>query len=261
MLGWLRKILGTNKDHSEQETNNTPFKDNFSTSKEFNLKVLNNLQDQHASLVIHFPQHSEQYVSMILEINPEKNRIMLDEFVPREGHEKAISGEVFRVSTSHHGVAIIFRTKVIEHGFHDSIPYYIAEIPEEIEYRQCRDSFRLLLPSSSHFIAKLSRENLKLEGLIQDLSFSGMGLVLKNKLPADSNLQRLDVFEECVIYDAHHKPIILKFEIRRIIIDEQNNKTILGGKFVQIDKPTQKLINNMVATLQREQRRKENRMN
>jgi c-di-GMP-binding flagellar brake protein YcgR len=232
--------------------------------KQFVIKVLKELHAKHTPLLIHFRGVSQQFVSIILEINIEKNCIVLDEFSPKEGHDLAIKKLPFRVSSSDHGIAVVFTGVVAMAGMEPdpvkkAVAYYVVPIPTHLEYRQRRDSFRVHITSITPIRFKIQMPALDLPHImVTDVSLTGIALSVEGNY--EERIHKMDILERCTLgYEQETILDNIQIEIRFSKFDPDKNHTHLGARFLKLPVHTQRAMNTFITLLQRENRRREMR--
>jgi len=247
MASWMTKIFGGSSDNSAKSVN----------EKAVSGRILKNLLDRHSPIMISFPDSPEQYLSRVIDVDFQGSRLILNEFSPKEGHAKAISGATFYASASDQGVGVSFKTNVLEEGTENGIAFYKVAFPTSLEYKRRREGFRIkILPgtSSSVQITFANAENLSAD--LVDLSFSGLRFSIEGQSPFELNLG--DNISLCQFEILKDFVIKSKAEICFLSFDEKKRQTLIGCRFLEMSESSQRLVNQAVLALQREEIRREN---
>ncbi|ODC02454.1 hypothetical protein BFW38_01740 [Terasakiispira papahanaumokuakeensis] len=220
--------------------------------------VLRALQRQHSSLSLHFRgQGNQTYLTMILDVDPERQLFTLDELNPPSGHPKAVAGDTFSIRGSDNGVAVFFSgCSVIEVEEAQDGFLYTVRFPNALTHNQRREAFRAHVFRSLEIAVELnaSTREAALQSYMQDLSSTGCKLVFDQIIQPP--FHEMEVFERCLIHLPEHEvPLQLAMEARHATYDEQKGRTECGFRFLNVDGKTQQDIDRYVIYLQREARR------
>jgi c-di-GMP-binding flagellar brake protein YcgR len=217
--------------------------------------LLRRLRDQRVLLSVSVPGHGGVFNSLLLEIDPERKLIFLDELNPRTGHELVVQTRELRVHSQCQGVELGFTCQVEVGQGQSGISFYSAALPESINYLQRRGSFRVRVGLDLAVPLQMPIDaNNVIEGELFDLSMGGLGATLDSAL----HLERGQVLP-CVVNLPKSDPLQLQIEIRFIRADDSKPVQRIGASFRNLDPRQQNLLRRLVTQLEREMLRRKAR--
>lgn len=216
---------------------------------------LRQLQQNHDPLVITFDGRSQRFQSYVIEIDRQKNQLILDEMIPNDAERFLLNGEPFRVEAFHEGVRVAWEcAQAVKLSEHQGSRCYICSMPEEVHYHQRRNAYRAPLKQSELVKVELSGEKLRtpLPGQLLDISATGCKLRLAGD--ASHGLKTGQVYEGFTAqlpFGAITTPV----ELRYLHYEEKLDATIVGLRFYRMSGLVQRQVERFVYQLQREARR------
>lgn len=212
-------------------------------------KILQNLIESRSMLTVHFPNSSDTYVSMLLEIHPGREYIILDEITPIEGHYKAIQGTPFTVASKEQGVFLSFSTRILEHADQKDLSFYYLPYPTDVNYKQRRQAYRVPVLQDNSLRADLYLPNQpRIPAKVADISVSGVRLVVKyNITPVIDSMRFID---QCLLISPYTKPTSFSLEIKRAYYDLSQKSTILCCQFLDVTADKQLYLIELVGKMQ-----------
>lgn len=219
--------------------------------------LLRRIRDQRVLLSVRIPGHDAVFNSLLLEVDPERNFILLDELNPRAGHELAGQVRELRVHCQCQGVELGFHCKIEVGQGQSGISYYRATLPEYINYLQRRGNYRVRVGMSMSVPVHLPLEAAptQLEGQLFDLSMSGLGA----NLGLQTKLTRGQIIESCSIHLPKEESLQVELEIRFVRIDEQHHSQRIGASFRNLEAQQSNRLRRFVTQLEREMLRRKAR--
>ena len=213
--------------------------------------VLKRLQEAHVLLRITIPGEQQAYLSAMLEVHPVEGYLLLDELTPPEGNAALRRARRLGISAQLQGVDISFTTDLIDTGSSAQIAYYRLAMPQGMRYQQRRTSFRARIGLARVIPVVLAREDgTTLEGQLFDISVGGIGTRYKPGKTGD--IQQGGIWDECIIHLDGKQEIRSALEVCFIGEDSRSRQMRLGGKFLNLERPQLKIIENFVAALERD---------
>lgn len=217
--------------------------------------LLRRIRDQRVLLSVQVPGHEGVYNSLLLEVAPERNVILLDELNPRAGHERVLETRRLRVHCQCQGVELSFACQVEIGQGQSGISYYRAVLPESINYLQRRGSYRVRVGMDLAVPVQLPvDEAMTLEGELFDLSMGGLGA----SLDAKTRLERGQILS-CILQLPKTDPLQVQIEIRFVHADEHKPTQRIGASFRNLQPQEQTLLRRLVTQLEREMLRRKAR--
>ncbi len=216
--------------------------------------VISNIHKSRNLLNVTIPGDKNQYNSIILDIDADKSILTLDELNPEEGHSHFLTKKTAIISTTINGVDIRFQVNLHNVATSNDIAYYIVGVPGKLDYHQLRAYHRVPIGLNSIPVLLIQDDKDVLEGELRDISSGGVSIRFTINLP--KNIKRGTLFPTCMIELDNKDKISSKLEIRFIGKPDDSKHTLIGARFVGMDKPQQRTVERFVAKLDRELRRK-----
>ncbi|MBX9762414.1 MAG: flagellar brake protein [Pseudomonadaceae bacterium] len=216
---------------------------------------LRQLQQNHDPLIITFAERSQRFQSYVVEVDRDKNRLMLDELVPNDGERFLMNGETFHVEAFHEGVRVAWTCEQsMRISELEGARCYLGTLPSEITYHQRRNAFRAPLKQAELIKIELAGDKLRtvLPGQLLDISATGCKLRFPGNL--SNALQAGQVYERLTVR-LPFGPMTTAIEARHVVFDEKLSTTFVGARFHRINGQEQRLVERFVYQLQREARR------
>lgn len=213
------------------------------------------LQQHHDPLTLTFQDRNQRFQSFVIEVDRDRNLLILDEMIPTDGERYLQNGEAFSVESLHDGVRIAWECPTgMRVGEYQSERCYVGAIPAEVLYHQRRNAFRAALKQSDQVKVQLGGTRLRnpLDGVMLDISASGC----KIRLAGDVSKQ----LQPGQIYDGLCAQLSVgkleaAVELRHTRYDDKLDVTFAGLHFDSLSGLQQRLIERFVYQLQREARR------
>lgn len=216
--------------------------------------LLRRLRDQRVLLSVRVPGHDETFNSLLLQVDPDKNIVLLDELNPKAGHELVKESKQIRVKCQCQGIELGFLCSVEVGKDKSGISIYRAALPDSITYMQRRGSYRVRVGMSMSVPIVLPSETSQtdIEGHLFDLSIGGLGA----NLPMEPPLKHGQIIETCTISLPKNESIQVELEIRFVRLDEQHRTQRIGAAFLHLDTQQKNRIRRFVTHLEREMLRR-----
>ena len=228
---------------------------NFITDQFKIISLLSEIEAHAPLCTIKIDGFPEEFSSSILGIKPEKNLIVLDELVPKEGNAKLKNAKSLKLSTFHKGIHLSFNLSNIEPGQSRGITYYKAALPQRIFYPQRRRSPRIEISSIDIAFSGISeRTSLSVNGFLFDLSRGGAGIdVAQNR----ARIQRGDRIKNCQIVFEDYT-MNFDFSVRFVKQPTPSTSRVqIGGLFENISNKSQTKLSYFITSLERVEIRKQ----
>lgn len=218
--------------------------------------LLRRLRDQRVLLSVRVPGHSGLFNSLLLEVDPDRSLILLDELNPRQGHELVCQTGQLRVHCQCQGVELSFDCDVEVHPARSGISFYRAALPEAIDYLQRRSSFRVRVSVDLAVPVRLplDKTTTAVEAELYDLSLGGLGATLDSAVEL-----KLGQVLPCVIQLPKGEALDATIEIRFIRVDAAKSTQRIGASFRNLEPVQKQLVRRFVAQLEREMLRRKAR--
>lgn len=260
MFNKFKSLFSKTEDDQEKENEEhddlSPFENpNFITLPEKIVTLLSEIEQSSPLCTVQIDGSAHEYNSSILGIKPEKNLIILDELVPKEGNQALEKTRALKLLTFHKGIHLSFNLSEIELGHSRGISYYKAAIPDRIFYPQRRRSPRIEISSIDiAFNGVSERTNVSVSGYLFDLSRGGAGI----DLPVNrARVQRGDTIKNCQISFEEYV-MDFDFAVRFVKpISLNSSKVQIGGFFENLSSKSQSKLSYFITSLERVEIRKQ----
>ena len=218
--------------------------------------LLRRLRDQRVLLSVRIPGHPGQFNSLLLEVDPERNLIALDELNPRAGHELVCQTGRLRVHCQCQGVELGFSCGVEVRQGQSGISFYRAVLPDSIDYMQRRSSYRVRVGHDLAVPVRLPRDDAEesTDGELFDLSMGGLGAVLDSAVSLE-----LGQIVSCILQLPKGETLRADIEIRFVRVDPAKSNQRIGASFRNLEPGQKQLVRRFVAQLEREMLRRKAR--
>ena len=215
--------------------------------------LLRRVKDQKVLLSVHVPGHEGVFNSLLLDVNPERNLILLDELNPRGGHELACQVQQLRVRCQCQGIELGFTCHIEVGQSQRGISFYRASLPGEISYLQRRSSFRVRVGMSLAVPLHLPVEGTEvIDGELTDLSMGGLGANINTHLKFSLG----QIISSCSLELPKGESLQAEIEIRFVRQDTQRNMQHIGAAFRNMPPQNQQILRRLVTQLEREMLRR-----
>ena len=216
---------------------------------------LRQLQQNHDPLIITFNERNQRFQSYVIDVNRDKNLLILDELVPNDGERYLANGETFNVEAFHDGVRVAWTCEQsVRITEHEGARCYFSPMPLEVTYHQRRSAFRAPLKQSELIKIELAGDKLRtaVPGHLLDISATGCKLRFAGNITG--SLQAGQVYER---FTARFPfgAMTTAIEMRHVQYEDKVDTTFVGARFHRINGQEQRLVERFVYQLQREARR------
>ncbi|MGY6277672.1 flagellar brake protein [Methylomonas sp. MgM2] len=228
---------------------------NFITDRDRIIAILSDIETSSPLCTIKIDDVPEEYNSSILGLKADKDLVVLDELIPKDGNVALQNIKSLKLSTFHKGIHLSLNLSEVEVGYSNGLIYYKAPLPERIFYPQRRRSPRIEISSIDIAFSGVSeRTGISVSGYLFDLSRGGAGI----DLPANrARIQRGDSIKNCQIkFDDY--TMDFDFSVRFVKQGGVNtSKVQIGGFYENLSKKSRTKLSYFIASLEREEIRKQ----
>lgn len=258
MFDKLKSLFAKRKIENKADDSDdlSPFENpNFITSPDKIINLLSEIEQSSPLCTVQIEGVPQEYNSSILGIKTEKNLIILDELIPKEGNAALQDSRCLKLSTFHKGIHLSFNLSDIEMGHSRGISYYKSALPDRIFYPQRRRSPRIEISSIDiAFTGVSERTGMSVSGYLFDLSRGGAGI----DLPVNrARVQRGDIIKNCQISFEDYL-MDFDFSVRFVKPTSPNQpKVQLGGFFENLSSKSQSKLSYFITSLERVEIRKQ----
>jgi c-di-GMP-binding flagellar brake protein YcgR len=260
MFDKLKSLFSKHEENTQTTTENddelSPFENpNFITDLDKINTLLTEIETSSPLCTVNIDGVDTEYSTSILGIKVDKNLIILDELIPKEGNDELQNKKSLKLSTFHKGIHLSFNLSDIETGSSRGIEYYKASLPEKIFYPQRRRSPRIEISSIDiPFSGVSERTGISVSGYLFDLSRGGAGI----DMPINrARVQRGDVIKNCKISFEDYV-MDFDFSVRFVKpVSINSSKIQIGGFFENLSSKSQSKLSYFITSLERVEIRKQ----
>jgi len=211
------------------------------------LRLLERFTRGYNPLTIQILGHKALHTSCIVSVD--EKQILLDELLPSTGHQLLMTERALQATGKLEGVDVQFASSlkhVDDTG--DALSYYMT-LPEIIEYRQRRLSYRAHIPMSMQLPVIIeNKTHFKIKGTLRDLSFGGAGIIF---LTDNSQIKTGDSYQ-CIIELPDGQHITCTAELRYSRSVPSQKTQLIGVQFAGLSSEQSQHIGRCINELERE---------
>jgi c-di-GMP-binding flagellar brake protein YcgR len=247
----LDKVI-TEKHISEEErlTDQTNLESIRLTASDDISNLLNKIFAKHSLLSITIDSPDEFYGSTIIEINDNESYFVIDELYPVEGHNKVEIGSRLTFNTQYSGAFVNFKATVDAVAENEKAAYYKMSMPEELEYHQRRNTYRIATNVNEPILVNLVNEDeVLIKAELRDLSHGGLCLRV-NKIP-HILINQESYIPTCLIQVDKNKKILSSLNICHVEKIKETGTLRIGAEFAAMSKIDRRELEHLIASLER----------
>jgi len=240
-------------DHpTKQETSEEDYNSQYEniTSSVRISSLLRPLLNKHAFITATLPDSNQFFNTALLALEPDNGLLVIDELHPQEGHQLLTKAQQVTLRAQFEGVEINFSIKLKSVESTNGIAFYNLEFPKNIRYLQRRSAFRASISAAKDIVVKITTPDNKIyTGELHDISAGGMCV----RIPRKKALALSEYKEEtqCAIILPNKKQIRCTFRVCHSVLHEPSDCLLVGGRFENLDKIQQRVLERFVVELQR----------
>jgi len=218
--------------------------------------TLYQIMRDHIFIYLTVDQDSQIFQSIILDIDPEKKTITIDDLFPQKHRFIGLEGHILNIATQIDGTRHYFKSKIIQMNKQGYAISYTVDIPEEMSEVQRRKSFRLNLTPTKQFAIRFLNAQLKHEiGKLRNISIDGAGFDAEGDL--SQFWQPESILENCELILEGEKVFDLDLTIKtcQIIPTQHQIMSYIGVEFNDLTENQKNKLYKMIIKKQRAQLR------
>lgn len=216
---------------------------------------LDQLKERRNLLAVSLAGVDEIYSSTILEVVRAQRYLVLDELSPRIGNLAMIPRRGLLIRARLNNVTLQFHTEVDAAGQEGAASYYRVALPRELLQVQRREHFRACVPMERHVTVHLvSPEQHVVTAELRDISVGGFAASLRSGSPF--LLTQGTVMERCVIALPDEQRLCGSAEVCYSGATKTGGAYRFGARFLQVDRRDFKRLEQFIAQMDREYKRK-----
>lgn len=221
------------------------------TSRTRILQYLERLRAAHSQLTLALPGIERAFSSTLIDVDREANKLVLDELIPFEGHERILADGSFSAFGHLEGTTTRFSGRIEEIDTEGKIASYTCPIPDQIGYTQERQYHRVYISTSPRPKVVLMIANRLTVGEAVNVSVGGAKIHLTSEpwFTPDTEIP------SCIIELPYEQPLYCKAQIRNVQFEKQSGNWYAGIEFEAFTKKRKKAWESWIMNMQRRKRR------
>lgn len=212
--------------------------------------LLKKIHLKHTLLTINIESSDECYGSTILEINNDNNYLVIDELHPEKGHSKIEIGTSISFNTYYEGAFVYFVAFVEAIGDNQKAAYYKIGMPDEVQYHQRRNTYRITTSISEPVSVNLVNEDeVLIKAELRDVSHGGVCLRVN---PASHiSINSGDIIPTCLIQVSEERKILSSLNVCHVEVIKETGSLRIGAEFSDMSAFDQRELEHFIVALER----------
>ena len=233
MLTLIKKIFAKKTITEEANPIIENHNPNFVTDPAKIIHLLSQIEAETAFCSIELQGSGETYTSHIMEVQADKQKILLDELVPSSGNTLLRQCKELKLTTFLNNIHLSISLTDISPAESLGEHFFTAPLPKRIYYPQRRTSPRIAISAYNlTFQGTSNRTHFTIGGIVCDISRSGIGLIVNS---SNSRLIRGDQLNNCTLTLPNDIAIHFELIIRSSKpYSNSRTKLLVGGHFNQL---------------------------
>ncbi|MGK0440493.1 MAG: c-di-GMP-binding flagellar brake protein YcgR [Pseudohongiellaceae bacterium] len=213
----------------------------------------------HQTIQIKLKNNYQLYQSLILSVDEDIHELLIDDLFPAPQPRDLRAGDTIELISQTNGQEIKFFTRVIQHCKAKGKTSYRVKLPKELGQNHNRQSFRVYVDTARDLRIRLSSNDAEFNKVtISNLSINGIKLYFDNNI--QDRLNQGVCFDQAVIQLPSGYNIDCKIDIKNYYLIRTGHSHSVAGGGISISNPQhKKKLQEYLATIQRQHRRRENR--
>lgn len=217
------------------------------------------LLNHHEWIDVNVCRTEQSYQSLILAIDPDQKEILIDDLFPKQGRPALEAGDRLEISCRAKRSPINFFTRLLAQETRDGEIAWRLELPEEIGLTQSRGSYRVYVESEVGLEIDIPVDGQTLPA-VRVINLSTDGIKLSFPQEVEQQLRASPHFAGCLIRLPTDYYIDCEIELRNLYpLRTPFHHILAGGKMVVANPQQRVKLQQYLASVQRKQRRRENR--
>ncbi len=209
--------------------------------------LLDRLAKKHTPLTVKIPGHDEYYTSYIVEVS--KHQLLLDELLPSAGQHLLSQQRALQATAKLDGIDIRFISSLVRADDQKNILTNYLKLPEQLEYRQRRLSYRVPIPMSRQLRVIIENDDATVfEGVLHDLSHGGAGMVFPDSEP----VVKPGLLHSCAVELIDDEWLYCAVELRYSKTIPSRKRQLIGARFYDLSHAQARLVSHCINELERE---------
>lgn len=243
---WVNRLQG-----AEMPSETVPGAERRLIDPERIARVLQQLVDGRALVSVRLPGSDEYFLTTILRVDRRQRSFRLDEISPRHGHDVFLAERSLRASCRLSGIEVAFSGTLASVAVEQGIAVYTLPFPHLLHYHQRRASYRASVGAGNSTTLHMQHaEAGMLVAEVRDVSTGGLGL--RMQLPDTAPLASGDRLSDCLVFFPDGRSLRCELEVSHVARREGSRWTLVGTRFIQIQRRDQVPLAQFIVRLERE---------
>ncbi|MCC7413265.1 MAG: flagellar brake protein [Gammaproteobacteria bacterium] len=214
--------------------------------------------ERHSLLTVAVSGSEDVFTSALLEVVADGRYVVLDELSPAAGHALISVGRRIHVSSRLEGVQLGFESIIRHVNSAGGIAYYQVPFPDALFHHQRREHYRAPVPLERGISVQLRTAGGRvITGELRDISRGGLSMRVDPGAP--ERLTAGDVVPRCVVRLADKRTVNAVLQVCYADQWGSTGRPRVGGRFLEIEPGSERVVDALVATLDRELARRAQR--
>ncbi len=207
---------------------------------------------EHVFIYIRPVTSKKSYQSVILDLNPHEQYILIDELFPSEGFQLVMNDQL-EVSIGKKGNVMTFMTELQMAGEYAGTPFYKLALPELVEQQQRRRSYRIEMDQDRYSYAQWGGAGgRQCRAKLMDLSSGGVRMEV---LEGGETVIPGMILPSVMLYIGSDLKVSCDVEVK-YIAEHEGDRALIGGEIIATEANGQAL-QRYLQKMQRVNRRRQ----
>ena len=221
---------------------------------------LKQLCKSHQPIHIKVKHHYELFQSLVLSVDEKHHELVIDDLFPKQAESQLKPKQTIEFISETSGQQIKFYTRVKQRIKNRNKVSYVLALPKELGHNHNRRSFRVYVDTERGLSIRLNNDDPDFLGVrISNLSINGIKLHFNKNI--HDKLSQGIFFDNAMIHLPNGYNIDCQIEIKNFyLLRTGHTRSVAGGSMTIPNPQHKKKLQQYLATVQRHQRRRENRV-
>ena len=222
---------------------------------------LEKLRSNHEWINVSISHSKQTYQSLILSIDVDQHELLIDDLYPPENTDQLQAGDTVEVFSQTRANAISFYTRILAQEEKADGSCWKLELPTEIGANHSRNAYRIYVESEQELDIEIYAHSETLQN-VRIINLSAEGIKLSFDQNDEELLKEQHEFTDCIIRLPTGFDVDCNLDLRNTYSIRTPTPHILAGGKLTINNPQQRVkLQQYLASVQRQQRRREARIN
>ena len=188
--------------------------------------------------------------SILLDLDSKNKLLHLDPPNSLLNKDALGNNKKININVANEGIEVKFTANIKKVGRNYSS--LVLDLPQEIEYRQRRQNFRVPLSQSTQVPLTIYNQNHEISGKVTDISVGGVAIIFGIDISEKITFKESQKFP-CKLDLPGHPPIECDLIIRFYRFNEETGKQKIGAQFDHLNREQLHYLSQFINEVQRQQ--------